>query len=203
MFTGLVEETGRVERREERDGGRRLWIGAARVLEGAAVGDSLAVSGCCLTLVEIERSRFAVDAVPETLARTTLGDWGPGDRVNLERALRLDQRLGGHLVQGHVDGVGRVVEVRPEGEGRRLAFEVPGPLLRFVAEKGSIAVDGVSLTVAAVRGDRCEVALIPHTLASTTAGDYAAGRRVHVEVDLVARYVARLLDAAETEGRRA
>lgn len=201
MFTGLVEETGRVERLEEHPGGRRLWIEAARVLEDAAVGDSLAVSGCCLTLVAAEPRRFAVDAVPETLSRTTLGEWRAGERVNLERSMRLDQRLGGHLVQGHVDGVGRVAEVRPEGEGRRLTLELPPALVRYVAEKGSISVDGVSLTVAAVREGRCEVALIPHTLAVTIAGDYASGRRVHLEVDLIARYVARLLEAAEADGR--
>ena len=201
MFTGLVEETGRVERTEERPGGRRLWIAAARVLEDAAIGDSLAVNGCCLTLVAAEPARFAVDAVPETLVRTTLGDWRAGERVNLERSMRLDQRLGGHLVQGHVDGVGQVAEMRPEGEGRRLELDLPKGLERYVAEKGSISVDGVSLTVAAVRERRCEVALIPHTLAVTIAGDYAPGRRVHLEVDLIARYVARLLEAAEAGGR--
>lgn len=178
-----------------------MWIAAARVLADAAVGDSLAVNGCCLTLVVAEPQRFAVDAVPETLARTTLGEWHAGERVNLERAMRLDQRLGGHLVQGHVDGVGTVAEVRPEGEGRRLALDLPAALARYVAEKGSISVDGVSLTVAAVREQRCEVALIPHTLAATIAGDYAPGRRVHLEVDLIARYVARLLEAAEAGGR--
>lgn len=201
MFTGLVEETGRIERLEERPGGRRLWIAAARVLEDAAVGGSLAVNGCCLTLVEIEPGRCAVDAVPETLARTALGDWREGERVNLERAMRLSARLGGHLVQGHVDGVGRVAKVAPEGEGRRLTLELPASLARYVAEKGSLAVDGVSLTVAAARGERCEVALIPHTLAATVAGDYAPGRRVHLEVDLIARYVARLLDAAAPGGK--
>jgi riboflavin synthase len=193
MFTGLVEERGRVLEVESRPAGRRLWIGARGVLEGTAVGDSIAVSGCCLTVVELRGDRFSVEAVPETLSRTTLGGWSAGEPVNLERSLRLDQRLGGHLVQGHVDGVGTVRTVEPEGEGRRVAIEVPAPLARFVAEKGSIAVDGVSLTVAGVEGARCEIALIPHTLAVTVAGDYAPGRRVNLEVDLLARYLDRLL----------
>lgn len=201
MFTGLVEERGSVLVVEPRPEGRRLWIGAAQVLEDARVGDSLAVSGCCLTVVELRPGAFAVEAVPETLRRTTIGELAPGDPVNLERALRLDQRLGGHLVQGHVDGVGEVRAVTPEGEGRRLALELPASLGRFVAEKGSIAIDGMSLTVAAAEGSRCEIALIPHTLAVTTAADYRAGRRVNVEVDLMARYAARLLE--ETDRRSA
>jgi riboflavin synthase len=201
MFTGLVEETGEVGRIEERPQGRRLWIRALRVLEDAAVGDSLAVSGCCLTVVTLEPGRFAVEAVPETLRRTTLGHLSAGQRVNLERSLRLDQRLGGHLVQGHVDGVGEVRTLTPEGDGMRLALEVPAELRRFVAEKGSIAVDGVSLTVARLTPLGCEIALIPHTLAHTTAGAYAAGAAVNLEVDLLARYLARLVDEAGLAGR--
>jgi riboflavin synthase len=176
-------------------------VRAARVLEDLGVGDSVALNGCCLTAVSVEPQRFAVDAVPETLSRTTLGGWTAGDRVNLERALRLDQRLGGHLVQGHVDGVGRIQAVTPEGEGRRVAIDVPESLRRFVAEKGSIAVDGVSLTVAARTAAGCEVALIPHTLAVTVCGEYAPGRAVHLEVDLIARYLARLLEDADSIGR--
>ena len=156
MFTGLVEEVGRIERLEERPGGRRFWVAARRVLEDTRVGDSLALNGCCLTAIAVEPGGFAVEAVPETLSRTTLGDWKAGERVNLERPLRLEQRLGGHLVQGHVDGV--------------------------------------SLTVAGCDGTSCELALIPHTLAVTVAGEYAEGRRVNLEVDLIARYLARLLD---------
>jgi riboflavin synthase len=193
VFTGLVEEVGRVARHAPPG---RLEIEARRVLEDARVGDSIAVSGCCLTMVEVGGDRFAVDVVPETLARTTIGSWREGQRVNLERAVRADQRLGGHLVQGHVDGVGRVLAMTPEGDGQRLAVELPGTLARFVAEKGSIAVDGVSLTVAACAANACEIALIPHTLAMTIAGGYRAGDRVHLEVDVVARYVARLLDPA-------
>jgi len=201
MFTGLVEETGNLERIEERSQGRRLWIGAARVLEDAAVGDSLAVSGCCLTVVALEPGRFAVETVPETLRRTTLGRLRAGERVNLERSLRLDQRLGGHLVEGHVDGVGEVSAMTPEGDGMRLALRIPAELRRFVAEKGSIAVDGVSLTVAGLTSEGCEIALIPHTLAHTTANAYAAGTAVNLEVDLLARYLARLVDEAGLAGR--
>ena len=202
MFTGLVEETGRIERIEE-SGGRRFWIAAARVLEDARVGDSLALNGCCLTAVAVEPGRFAVEAVPETLRCTTLGSWREGERVNLERPLRLDQPLGGHLVQGHVDGVGVVRSAADEGEGRRVGFELPGALARFVAEKGSLAVDGVSLTVAACEGAVCEIAFIPHTLRVTVAGEYQPGRRVNVEVDLIARYLARLLDEADLPRRGA
>jgi riboflavin synthase len=199
MFTGLVEEKGSVAKVASRPEGRRLWIRAGSVLEDARVGDSVAVSGCCLTIVERTADAFAVEAVPETLRRTTVGALAPGDAVNLERAMRLDQRLGGHLVQGHVDGVAEVVAVTPEGDGRRLTLELPQTLARFVAEKGSIAIDGISLTVAAAHGRRCEIALIPHTLAVTTASHYVQGSRVNVEVDLMARYAARLLE--ETERR--
>ncbi len=200
MFTGLVEEMGRVERIEERPGGRRLWIAAGRAREGTRAGDSLAVSGVCLTVVALEPGRFGVEAVPETLSRTTLGGLRPGDPVNLERALTLEQRLGGHLVQGHVDGVGEVLAVVPEGDGTRVTIAVPAPLRRYVAEKGSLAVDGVSLTVARVAAERCEVALIPHTLEVTTSGAYRPGARVNLEVDLLARYLARLLEEGAVPG---
>ena len=198
MFTGIVEEKGHIARLEPRAGGMRLWIGARLVLEDTRVGDSIAVDGCCLTVVEAGAGVFALDVVPETLRRTTLGERRTGDAVNLERSLRLEQRLGGHLVQGHVDGVGRVVDVRVEGQGRWMTFELPQALARFVAEKGSVAVDGVSLTVAGCAGNRFEIAYIPHTLEVTVAGDYVASRGVNIEVDLLARYIARLL--AERDG---
>src|SRR5262252_9659918 len=150
MFTGLIEEQGRVESVEERPAGRRIWIAAARVLEDAAVGDSIDCSGCCLTAVAVEPKRFAVEVVPETLRVTTLGDWRAGTPVNLERSLKLSDRLGGHLVQGHVDGVGEVRAREAEGDGARIAFSLPPALAKFVALKGSLAVDGVSLTVALV-----------------------------------------------------
>ena len=196
MFTGIVEELGRVAAVEERPAGRRLWIAASTVLEGAAVGDSIAHAGCCLTVVAIADGRYAVEAVPETLRLTTLGEWREGDAVNLERSLRLEQRLGGHLVQGHVDGVGEVLDVRPEGDGRRVVLAVPADLRRFVAHKGSLSVDGVSLTVAALTDTGCEIAYIPHTLAVTSAGDYRPGRRVNLEVDLLARYAVRWLEVS-------
>jgi len=195
VFTGLVEERGQVARIEERPGGRRLWIEAPMVATDARVGDSISVSGCCLTAIEVGSRGFAVEAVPETLRRTTLGSWQAGTAVNLERSLRLDQRLGGHLVQGHVDGVGVILAVAPEGEGRRVRIEIPEALRGYVAEKGSLAVDGVSLTVAGLSEAWCEIAYIPHTLAVTTSGGYLAGGLVNLEVDLMARYIARLLEA--------
>jgi len=194
MFTGLVEELGRVQSVEERPAGRRFWIGASRVLEDARVGDSISCSGCCLTAIAVEPGRFAVEAVPETLRLTTLADWRAGTAINLERSLRLSDRLGGHLVQGHVDGVGEVRARTPEGDGARVTIALPASLARFVAHKGSLAVDGVSLTVAGLTDSGCEIAYIPHTLAMTSAGSYAPGTRVNLEVDLLARYLARLLE---------
>jgi riboflavin synthase len=202
MFTGLVEEIGRLERIEDGGAGRCFWISATRVLEGTRPGDSVAVDGCCLTVLELGSRQLCFEAVPETLSRTTLGGRAPGEEVNLERALRLDQRLGGHLMQGHVDGIGEVTAVAGEGGGSRVTFGAPPELARFVAEKGSIAVDGVSLTIAACAGASFEVAYIPHTLRATVAGSYRPGRRVNLEVDLVARYLARLLDEVNLTGRK-
>jgi len=201
VFTGLVEELGIVHAAEPRPEGRRFWIGAARVLDGMQVGDSIACSGCCLTAVAVEPGRFAVEAVPETLRCTTLGGWEAGTAVNLERSLRFGDRLGGHLMQGHVDATGTVLAVAPEGDGRRVTLELPPELRRFVAWKGSLAVDGVSLTVADLADSACEIAYIPHTLAVTTAGSYAAGTRVNLEVDLLARYLARMLETGERPTR--
>lgn len=199
MFTGLVERTGVVTSITPRDGGVRLALSVPGWEGVMGPGDSLALNGCCLTVTDVTAEAIAFDVVPESVRRTMLGGLKPGDALNLERPLKLDQRLGGHLVQGHVDGVGRVLEVKSEGEGRRIAFELPLAVTRFVAEKGSIAIDGVSLTVAALHGTRCEVAFIPHTLEHTVAGRYTPGIRVNVEADLMARYAARLLEAAEEE----
>ena len=201
MFTGLIEELGRVQSVEERPDGRRFWIAASRVLEDARVGDSLACSGCCLTAVAVEPGRFAVEAVPETLRLTTLGAWRAGTEINLERSLRLSDRLGGHLVQGHVDGVGEVRARAVEGDGARVTIALPAALARFVALKGSLAVDGVSLTVAGLTDSACEIAYIPHTLAVTSAGSYVPGTRVNLEVDLLARYLARMLEAGGEDKR--
>ena len=200
MFTGLIEELGRVQAVEERADGPRLWIAATLVLADMNIGDSINCSGCCLTAVAVEPTRFAIEAVPETLRHTTLGSWQAGTPVNLERSLRLSDRLGGHLVQGHVDEVGDVRTVTAEGDGRRVALALPHELHRFVAMKGSLSVDGVSLTVAGLTDSGCEIAYIPHTLAMTTSGAYAPGSRVNLEVDLLARYLARLLETPG-EGR--
>jgi len=159
----------------------------------------VAVSGCCLTAAVVRGPRFGVEAVAETLARTTIGDLKRGAAVNLERAMRLGDRLGGHLVQGHVDAVGVVRRVAAEGAGRRMRFALPGHLVLFVSEKGSIAVDGISLTIAACELDTFEVAFIPHTLEHTIARGYRLGTRVNVEVDLVARYLSRLVQSGRLE----
>jgi riboflavin synthase len=189
MFTGLVEEIGIVQTLEVRSDGARLRVAADRVLEGLALGDSVAVDGACLTVVAIHGDGFEIDAVSETLRRTALGDRTVGERVNLERAVRVGDRLGGHLVQGHVDGTGDVVAVDDEGTGCRITVRAAPELLRYVVEKGSVTVDGVSLTVAGRNGDGFWVALIPHTLAETTLGAAKPGRRVNLEADMVAKYV--------------
>jgi riboflavin synthase len=194
MFTGIVEELGRVRAVRPNAGGARIEISAATVLDDATIGASIAVNGCCLTVVELGDERWSADAVVETLARTNLGDLAAGDPVNLERPVRLADRLGGHLVQGHVDATGAVVAREPQPDGsERFRFSAPTELLRYVVHKGSITVDGISLTVAGVGDDAFEVAVIPHTLAVTTLGARAIGARVNLEVDLVAKYVERLL----------
>lgn len=192
MFTGIVVEMGRVVRA----GGGRLLVEHGGSAAGAGVGASIAVNGACLTVVDVDGRTLQFDVVPETLSRTNLGDLRAGDAVNLEPPLRLDQGLDGHLVQGHVDGVGVVVAEVATGLGRELTVEAPAALARYIAEKGSIAVDGTSLTIAGVQehpGGAFTVALIPHTLASTIAHTYRVGSRVNLEVDLLARYVERLL----------
>ena len=189
MFTGLVEEVGTVVSRSGDDGAIRLVVAARTVIEGTALGDSIAVDGACLTVVHLDADAFAVDMVAETIRRTAIGSRAVGDPVNLERALRVGDRLGGHLVQGHVDGVGTVTATRSEGEGVRIAVHVPDDLRRYIVEKGSITVDGVSLTVATATADGFEVALIPHTLEHTTLGRLGPDHRVNLEVDLVAKYV--------------
>jgi riboflavin synthase len=197
MFTGLVIDIGVVERIEPRQGGARLVLrpGALKV-ENLALGESIACAGCCLTVATRGDGLVAFDAVPETLARTTIGSWKPGTRVNLERALALGDRLGGHLVQGHVDGVGEVLTRVAEGQGARIGVSLPPAIAPLVAEKGSIAVDGVSLTVAAVSRDRFEVALVPETLGRTTLSEVRPGARLNLEADVLARHVARLQEFA-------
>ncbi len=183
MFTGIVEELGHVESFD----GDVLRVRAATVLDGVALGDSIAVNGCCLTVVDHGEGWWQADVSAETRSRTGLVDARPGDAVNLERAARLDQRIGGHLVQGHVDAVGEVVAPVPD-----LRVRVPQHLLRYIVEKGSITVDGVSLTVVDVLDDGFTVAIIPHTAAVTTLGRREPGERVNLEVDVIAKYVERL-----------
>jgi len=199
MFTGIVEERGRVRRVERREGGARLEFEARTVLDDADVGDSIAVNGCCVTVVERGDDWWAADAVIETLERTALGSLAVGDPVNLERPVRLTDRLGGHLVQGHVDAVGRIEarDALPDGS-TRLRCSAPPDLMRYVVEKGSITVDGVSLTIAGVEADGFTIAVIPHTLAVTNLGVKDPGEPVNLEVDVLAKYVERLLDGAVT-----
>ena len=196
MFTGLIEGVGRLASREARGGDARLRIDAGTLPFGdVQLGESIAVNGVCLTVVTFDASGFEADASTETLGLTTLGALLPGRAVNLERAMRPTDRLGGHMVSGHVDGVGRVVSVHGDARAQRWRFEAPPSLLRYVATKGSICVDGVSLTVNAVDAAGFEVALVPHTVAHTAFGQTAVGDAVNLEVDLVARYVERLLQA--------
>ncbi|HEY7105202.1 MAG TPA: riboflavin synthase [Acidimicrobiia bacterium] len=198
MFTGIVEELGTVRGVHPTGGGARIEIEAGAVLEDASIGASIAVNGCCLTVVALGEGGFAADAVTETLDRTNLGELAPGDPVNLERPVRLQDRLGGHLVQGHVDGVGTVRARAAETDGsERVELAAPDAVLRYVVEKGSITVDGVSLTVAAPCDGGFAVAVIPHTLAVTTLGTKGVGARVNLEADVVAKYVERLLPERE------
>ncbi len=193
MFTGLIREIGEVVSLAGGEAGVRLVIAAPEAAGAAAPGDSISVDGVCLTVVEVGEGQLGFDAVPETLARTSLQTLEPGSRVNLEPALRAGDPLGGHYVQGHVDGVGIVRSVEPEGDGRRLWFDSDEALLRYVVEKGSVAVQGTSLTVAAVDDGGFAVALIPHTLDATTLGSLEAGDRVNLEADVLAKYVEKLL----------
>jgi riboflavin synthase len=199
VFTGIVEELGSVVALDD----SVLTLGCSQVLDDVRTGASIAVNGCCLTVVEFGPDWWRADVSPETFARTALGSLQPGDLVNLERPVRLEDRLGGHLVQGHVDGIGQVLDAVPE-----LRVRAPAPLLRYVVEKGSITVDGVSLTVVDALDDGFTVAVIPHTAAVTTLGQRSPGDAVNLEVDVVAKYVERLLGGyrpagTEGTGRRA
>jgi riboflavin synthase len=195
MFTGIVRELGRVVLAEGDIGGLTLVAEAPESASELAVGDSISINGCCLTAESVEGVRISMHAVPETLARSTLGRLSAGDAVNVEPAVRAGDPLGGHYVQGHVDAVGRVQSVEAEGEGLRVFFEAPDDVLRYCVEKGSIAVDGVSLTVAELGREEFAVALVPHTLEATTLSALAPGQGVNLEADVLAKYVERLLGA--------
>ena len=193
MFTGIIQAIGHIATRETRGSDARLVIDAAALdLGDVAIGDSIAVAGVCLTAVALDGTRFTADVSAETLRLTTLGALRAGDPLNLEKSLRLADRLGGHLVSGHVDGIGYIVRIDDDGASQRWSFRAPAGLLRYIAVKGSICIDGASLTVNTVEGDTFGVTLIPHTLAATTFGARTAGDAVNLEVDLVARYIERM-----------
>ena len=199
MFTGIIESVGRIAQIEPRGGDVRMLIEAGDgYLTDTALGDSVAVSGICLTVREKTAQGFYADLSVETLQATGSGHWKPGRRVNLEKALTPNKPLGGHLVSGHVDGVGRLVEKHEEARSWRMRFEAPAGLARYIARKGSITIDGISLTVNEVEGRCFGVNIIPHTLSQTTLGDLQPGDAVNLEVDLIARYLERLLAARET-----
>jgi riboflavin synthase len=194
VFTGLVSDVGEVV---ARDGGR-FTVRSGYAANSIALGASIAHDGCCLTALEMRASGdgciYELDVSNETLSKTTLGDWTPGRRINLERSLKAGDELGGHIVMGHVDGVAVITDIRPDGESRRFTLEAPADLARFIASKGSVALDGTSLTVNEVEARRFGINLIPHTLAVTTWGDKRVGDRINLEIDPLARYVARLLE---------
>jgi len=193
MFTGIVQALGEVRAITPRGGDVELLIGAGALsLEGVAIGDSISVSGCCLTVTRLGADSFAADASLETLQVTTLGGWRAGQRVNLEKALRAGDPLGGHYVSGHVDGIATVAAATADARSLRVDFAVPAPLARYIARKGSVCIDGVSLTVNDVVQNRFGVNLIPHTLEVTTLGACRAGTQVNLEVDIIARYLERL-----------
>jgi len=199
MFTGLIEEIGRIQRIESFGGGSRIAIAADQVLSDLKLGDSVAINGVCLTVVARSESAFQVEAVAETLRRSTLGLLHQGDAVNLERALRADSRLGGHFVQGHVDGIGEVISLAAKDPGYWLEIKLADKSLPYVVEKGSIAIDGVSLTIAQVEADRIAIALIPHSAQATTLSGKRSGDKVNIEYDILAKYVGRFLGLGTKE----
>jgi riboflavin synthase len=195
MFTGIVTDIGEVREARHGNGGLTLTIATAYDTEAIALGASVGCSGVCLTVVAKEPGLFTAEASAETLACSTLGDWGKGTRINLEQAMKLGDEMGGHLVLGHVDGVAKIVDRRPDGESTRFTFEAPAELAPYIAPKGSVALDGVSLTVNEVDGAIFGVNIIPHTLSHTVFSNAGPGTRMNLEIDLIARYVGRLLEA--------
>ena len=205
MFTGLIQDMGKIQRLERRGGGVRLTISTQLNLSAAKIGDSISVDGACLTIIQLAGTSFTVEVSPETLQRTTLSSVREGQLVNLEGAMRMSDPLGGHLVSGHVDGMGEIVEVTSEGNSLRYRFRVPREISRYLIEKGSVAVDGISLTVAVCQDREFSVAVIPHTAQTTTLGKKKAGERVNVENDMIGKYVEKFVrqrDGAMPGGSR-
>mgnify|MGYP006267418841 CR=1 FL=1 len=200
MFTGIIEEMGTVRALRRSGGAARLSLSASKVLHGTVIGDSICVNGVCLTVVDKGSTEFSADVAIETLRVTNLGELTPGSPVNLERALQLSSRIGGHLVSGHVDAVGRIREKREEGNGWRLTFDTPEQILRYVIKKGSVAIDGISLTVADIDARGFSVAMIPHTAKLTTLGFKSSGDSVNLEADIIGKYVERLLSGRSEGG---
>jgi riboflavin synthase len=198
VFTGIVRELGTIVSADEHGGARALVVRAPGIAASASTGDSVSINGCCLTVESVAGERLAFHAVAETVGRTTLGQVRAEDRVNVEPAVRAGDPLGGHYVQGHVDGIGRVQSVEAEGEGLRVFVEAPDDVLRYCVEKGSVTVDGVSLTVAELADDAFAVALVPHTLEVTTLAELAPGREVNLEADVLAKYVERVVSWGRT-----
>jgi len=196
MFTGIVTDIGRVRSVRQTDRDRRYEIETVWDTASIDLGASISHAGCCLTVTEKGEGWFAVEVSGETLSKTRLGDWAEGTRVNLERAARLGDELGGHIVSGHVDGLGEVISITPEGGSHRIVIEAPAPLHRFIAPKGSITVDGVSLTVNGVQERRFDLNIIPHTWDATTLGGLKVGDKVNLEIDMLARYLARWQETA-------
>ncbi len=200
MFTGIIEELGVVKALRREASGARLTLSASLALDGTVPGDSICVNGVCLTVVDMGRSEFSADVAFETLKATNLGELQVGEKVNLERALRLSAKIGGHLVTGHVDAVGRIRERRQEGNSWRVVIEAPEQALRYIIKKGSIAVDGISLTVADVEKSGFSIAMIPHTARLTTLGLKSPGDSVNLETDIIGKYVEKLLSGRMEEG---
>ena len=202
MFTGIIQSIGQIQTIEKKHNDCRLTIQTGKLdISNTQLGDSIAINGVCLTAVELSENSFAADVSNESLSLTTLGELKPGDAVNLEKALTLSTPLGGHLVSGHVDGVGKVLKRWSDGRSERFEFEVPTPLAKYIAQKGSVCIDGTSLTVNAVNGAKIELNIVPHTLKETIMDKYQVGKKVNLEVDLIARYLERLMlgDAAAEE----
>lgn len=197
MFTGLIQDVGTVVDVRRSGSGMQLGLKTAFPIEELVLGESIAVNGVCLTVVELDSGRFDVDVSPETVERSTVGKLHHGDRVNLERALRLCDRLGGHLVSGHIDGTGHVAERRTDGNSERFTIAADPSLLRYLVDKGSVALDGISLTVNKVEADSFSVAIIPHSLAHTTLNNLSVGSRINIETDLLAKYVEKLIKPGE------